>query len=82
MQKTSEQNILCYIPLKFSESAKMEAKITVALYHRIICSGYSVPEVMSWKSCLGSPPLKSCPGSPILATVYWQSCPGCMSWHF
>ncbi len=37
----------------------------------------SIPEVMSWKSCLGRPTLKSCPGcSAILAIMYWQSCTG------
>jgi hypothetical protein len=57
-------------------SAKMKAKISATVYHSKICSGSSIQEVKSWKSCLGRPTLKSCPGSPILAIMYWQVCPG------
>ncbi len=71
MQKTQTKKYLVASPFKFSESAKTKAKSV--LYHSKICSDFSIPEVMSWKSCLGKLTLKSSPGSPILAIMYWQS---------
>ncbi len=62
-----------------------------------MCSGWSVPEVMSRKSCLCSPVLAVCPGIsrpvllvpfklscscfPFLAVLSKLSCPGCSAPH-
>jgi hypothetical protein len=71
-----DQKISRYSPFKFSESAKLKAKIRATVYHSNVCSGCSVSDVMSWKSCLGSPALESCLGSPTLASV-----PAVLSWQ-
>ncbi len=68
-----QRKTLCFCS-ECGQACKRKQKL--ALYQGRICSGCSVPEVMSWKSCLGSPALESCPGSPILAVQYWQSCTG------
>jgi hypothetical protein len=62
--KNSDHKILRYSPFNLRDSAKIKTKLVI--YHSKIFSGSSVPEVMSWKSCLGSPALESYTGNCVL----------------
>ncbi len=80
MQKTQTKKSRATVLLNLVRVLKW--KLKSVLYHSKICSGCSIPEVMSWTSCLGRPchhlPVLFCLshlGCFVQAFLFWLSCP-------
>ncbi len=74
MQKNSNKKSCATELLNLVRALKW--KIKSVLYHSKICYGSSIPEVMSWKSCLGRPTVNCSPVLGAVLFLYWQSCTG------